>query len=501
MDTAISPKEAMIELAKRKARIDFLAFMEWCWQRSTPLMIGRHTRAIAQRLTQAVDDWLVGKSTYLLVNVPFRHGKSDMVSRYFPAFFLGRCASLQPDVIMSGYGSSLVEGFSKQCKSVIKSAEYRALYPSVAIDKKRDAVDSWSIANSAGTVTVVGLGGSITGKGGNLIVLDDYCKNREEAYSEVYREKTWNSFSVDLMTRQNAPACIVIVCATPWHPDDITGRIQLRMREDPEFPHFEELRFPARSDDYDYLFPEFYDASWYDRQRATLGATDSAALLDCHPVGEGNRMFKADWLQLLNRMPEEDNLNIYMLIDSANSKRKDSDYTVITVWGLGRDQNYYLLDAIRDRLDLSGRTDAVFNMVERWQPKCVFWEQVGAMSDVQHVREVMHWRQYHFQIIEIGQHVPKPDRIGWLVPLFEGRKIYMPDRMLRCSDTGINYDFIRVFVDDEFSTYPASRHDDMLDSISNLKHPTVVGNVSFPSAGGKTQTITHTTASNWRPFR
>ena len=498
---ALTKREALLELARRNARVDFLAFIQWCWQRSTPLCIGKHTRAIANRLTKAVDDWLQGKSTYLLVNVPFRHGKSDLISRYFPAFFLGRCASYQPDVIMSGYGASLVEGFSKMCKAVIKSPEYADLFPEVTVDKSRDAVDSWGITGSAGVVTVVGLGGSITGKGGNLIVLDDYCKNREEAYSVVYREKTWNSFSVDLMTRQNAPACIVVVCATPWHTDDITGRIKYQRATDPEFPPFEELVFPARTDEYEYLFPEMYDAQWYDNQRATLGPVAASALLDCNPVGEGNKFFKEHWFQSISNMPDPSNLNVYILIDSANSRRKESDYSVMCVWGLGQDKNYYLLDAIRDRLDLSGRTDALFNLVERWSPKLVFWEQVGAMSDVQHVREIMDYRAYHFPIVELKQNVPKVDRIGWLVPIFEARRIYFPVRMLREADDGSSYDFTQTFLADEYATFPACRHDDMLDCIANIMHPTFVSNASFPltEEQAKHQSAS-TTATSWRPF-
>lgn len=497
----ISQREALIELARRRAKVDVLAFIQWCWQRSSPLQIGKHTRAIADRLTKACEDWEQGKSTYLLVNVPFRHGKSDLISRYFPAFFLGRMAQHQPDIIMSGYGASLVEGFSKMCKGVIRSPEYQDLFPEVQIDRGRDAVDSWGIKGSSGTITVVGLGGSITGKGGNLIVLDDYCKNREEAYSEVYREKTWNSFSVDLMTRQNAPACIVVVCATPWHTDDITGRIKYQMQKDPEFPRFEELVFPARCEQWDYLFSEMYDAQWYDNQRATLGPAAASALLDCNPVGDGNKYFREHWFQTLINMPEPSAMNIYILIDSANSKRKESDYTVMTVWGLGRDNNYYLLDAIRDRLDLSGRTDAIFNLVERWQPKCVFWEQIGAMSDVQHVRSIMDARAYHFPIIELHQSVPKIDRIGWLVPLFEARKIYFPVRMLREADDGSSYDFVQTFLTDEYATFPACRHDDMLDCVANLKHPTFVSNAGFPAHPSSViKEATHTTARDWRPF-
>ena len=101
----ITPEQAMAELLRRKAQTDLLAFMSYCWWMPTPLRIGRHTLATCARLTKAVDDYLLhGKMTYLLINMPFRHGKSDMVSRALPAYFLGRCSEKQPNVIMSGYG-------------------------------------------------------------------------------------------------------------------------------------------------------------------------------------------------------------------------------------------------------------------------------------------------------------------------------------------------------------------------------------------------------------
>lgn len=489
-----------------RARTDFLTFIRMTWQGATPFLVGRHTRAICDRLTRAVDDYLAGRTTHLLCNVPFRHGKSTIISQFFPAWFLGRCARAPHAVIQSGYGAPLVAGFSRACKAVMRTPEYRLVFPGVEIDPKHDAVDDWALAGSPDPVTVVGLGGSITGRGGNLIILDDAVKNREEAYSEVYREKTWQAFSADLMTRRNAPAAIVVVLMTQWHLDDIAGRILYQMGHDPTFPRFERLVFPARKDGpdgWDYLFPEQFPPEWYDEQRATLGPTMAAALLDCAPVGEGNRMFKPEWFNTFQRAPDADSMNVYILIDSANAKRKESDFTVMEVWGLCRDGNYYLLDAIRDRLDLAGRTEALFNLVERWQPKMVFWEQVGAMSDVQHVRGEMDARGWHFPITELRQSVPKQDRIGWLVPFYEAGRIWMPDRLLRQREDGANYDFVRDYQVDEYATYPASRHDDMIDCAANLRHPTFLTVAHFPrqpspQEGGSRP---KTTAGSWRPFR
>jgi predicted phage terminase large subunit-like protein len=488
-----------------RARSDFLTFMRITWQGGTPYIVGRHTRAICDRLTRAVDDYIAGKTTFLLCNIPFRHGKSTIISQYFPAWFLGRCSSMPHAVIMSGYGAQLVTGFSRVCKAIMRSPEYRLIFPAAQIDPGHDAVDDWALTGSADPVTVVGLGGSLTGRGGNLIVLDDAVKNREEAYSETYREKTWQSFSADLMTRRNAPASIVVVLMTQWHLDDIAGRILYAMEHDPTFPRFERLVFPARKDGpdgWDYLFPEQFPPAWYDEQRATLGPTMAAALLDCDPVGEGNRMFNPAWFNTYAKAPPADEMNIYLIIDSANAKRKESDFTSMEVWGLHHDRNYYLLDAVHDRLDLAGRTDALFALVERWRPKMTFWEQVGAMSDVQHVRLEMDNRTFHFPIAELKQSVPKQDRIGWLVPLYEAGRVWMPHKLLRQREDGVNYDFVLDFQTDEFLTYPASRHDDMIDCAANLQHPTFLSIARFPekpvqdNAGRRPKT----TAGAWRPF-
>lgn len=465
------------------ARMSFLAFLRTVWWMPHPLQIGRHTRAICERLTRAVADFEKGKSTFLLINVPFRHGKSDLVSRAFPAWFLGCCSKVQPSVIMSGYGASLVETFSRQTKAIIRGHDYQEIFPDVRIDPKRDSVDSWGVEGSAGVVTVVGLGGAVTGKGGNLIVLDDYCKSREEAYSDVVREKMWHAFSADLMTRRNAPASIVIVCATPWHPDDISGRIHQAMLEDPAFPRFEDIVFPARKPgEYEYLFPELYPPEWYQSERATLGPTMAAALLDCAPVGEGNRAFKDEWIAQYETVPGTDQMNRIVLVDSANSKNKTSDYTTMLVVGLARDRNWYLLDAVHDRLSLSERIDTLFSLVERWTPKCTFWEQVGAMCDVDALRIEQDRRGWHFQVTALKQTVPKEDRIRWLQPIFEARRMWIPNKMLRMSEDGRAYDFVHDFLEHEYRKFPVCAHDDMLDALANVMHPQVQGAIGFPVA-------------------
>ncbi len=319
-------QQAKWHKARLLAQRDLLAFLRWCWWMPHPLVVGRHTRAIAARLTQAVDDWRNGETTYLLVAVPFRHGKSDIVSRAFPAWFLGRCSDCQPDVIMSGYGVSLVRGFSKRVKRIMEGDRYQAIFPGIKPAVGSNKAEEWQVEGSAGTVMAQGLGGALTGKGGHLLIVDDYCKNRAEAASQVYRDKVWDSFRNDLMTRQNAPASIVIVCATPWHVDDLRGRIMRQMAEDSDFPQFEELRFPAQvPGEYDYLFPERFPPEWYKAQRAAL-QKQAAALLDCNPMVEGGNRFDVSRVvvhETLDGWPEGREVRGWDLASSSKERDKD----------------------------------------------------------------------------------------------------------------------------------------------------------------------------------
>jgi predicted phage terminase large subunit-like protein len=204
-------------------------------------------------------------------------------------------AGLDPDLIMSGYGDTLVQAFSKDVQGIIQSQRFKVVFPKVRLSPRERSVHSWAIDGQTGRATVAGLGGGLVGKGGDLIVLDDYMKNREEARSETYRNKGW-SFFQDLVSRR-APTSIVIVVATPWHVDDIRGRIKKAMDEDPDFPRFEELSFPAKVakkngawDGKTFLFPERFPREWYVGQYAAQGSF-APALLDCDPVMEGGNLF------------------------------------------------------------------------------------------------------------------------------------------------------------------------------------------------------------------
>jgi phage terminase large subunit-like protein len=234
-------------------------------------------------------------------------------------------------------------------------------------------------------------------------------------------------------------------------------------------------------------------------KRRTLGPRNFAAQMMQEPTGEGVRLFDDRWLMYYDRAPERRQLNVHILIDSANSKRKKSDFTTMWVVGLAADQNYYILDGLRDRMNLAERTRALFDLHRKWRPLCTWWEQVGAMSDAEHVREMQEIENYRFRIVDIPQSVPKADRIGWLVPLFAAARIWLPRRLLFATAGGETRDLIQDFITQEYSVYPVVSHDDMLDDLANIQHPNVKAEMRFPSVREEAREPARSN-SEWNPY-
>ncbi len=490
----IDQRAAKVELLRRAAQKDLLAFLSYCWWMPGALHIGRHTSVLCKRLTQAVEDFRQGKDTYLVVNMPFRHGKSDLVSRALPAYFLGRCRDLQPNVIMSGYGSSLVKGFSGNVQNIVESEAYQRVFPDMKIDPDKNATDEWRIKDSVSSVYAQGLGGSITGKGGNLIIIDDYCKNAEEAESQTVRDKVWESFKTDLCTRTNAPAHIIIVCATRWHVDDVVGRIYAEMEKNADYPRYESLVFPAHkegADGWETLFPEHYKNSWYSMQRSQLGPYQAAALLDCDPQFAGATLFRREWINYYTTENlDHSKMRVHIFVDGAKSKRQGADYTTIQAWGRNHDGARYLIDGIHARLNLSEKIKELFDMVTRLggarHVGMVWWEQVGPMSDVEALKMEMDRRLYHFPVTELHHNTNKDFRIQRLVVPFANGEIWLPIKLIKTrvvdpgggrAPTAQVYDFTKEFVEDELLKYTGVQssipHDDMIDCAADQTDPEV----------------------------
>ncbi len=188
-------------------------------------------------------------------------------------------------------------------------------------------------------------------------------------------------------------------------------------------------------------------------------------LLD--PKGDSAQGFSADWLRFWPANHYA-NLNKIILCDPANEKRKGSDYTVFMVIGLGEDENFYVINMIRDRLSLTERANVMFQLHRDFRPEFVGYEKYGKDADIEHFLDRMERENYRFSISELGGQMGKNDRIRRLVPLFEASRIYLPDYCNRRNYEGVYEDLTKVFLNDEFLAFPVGAHDDMMDCLSRI---------------------------------
>lgn len=189
------------------------------------------------------------------------------------------------------------------------------------------------------------------------------------------------------------------------------------------------------------------------------------------PFSDKSMSFKEEWTKYYETLGDTSKWNKYLIIDPANSKKKTSDYTVMEVHGLAPDGNYYLLDAIRDRLNLTQRAAKVFELHRKHKPIGVGYERYGMQSDVEHVKYEMELQNYRFNITELGGSMAKEDRIKQLIPIYEQGRFYMPRRLTYVDYEGRACDYVQIFLANEYLAFPVCVHDDMLDCRARILDP------------------------------
>lgn len=215
--------------------------------------------------------------------------------------------------------------------------------------------------------------------------------------------------------------------------------------------------------------PVLWDRETVAAKRRAMTFTFGAQML-LDPAADSKQGFLETWLRYYTPADILDgrSMNRYLLVDAANDKKKRSDYTAIVVIGLGSDENYYLLDAVRDRLSLTERADAVFSLHRRWRPQGVAYERYGMMADVEYVRERQARENYRFEIAEVGGVMSKRDRIKRMGPLFEQGRFYLPESLVKENTEGLRRDIVADFIRDEYLPFPVGVHDDLFDAIARI---------------------------------
>jgi predicted phage terminase large subunit-like protein len=220
--------------------------------------------------------------------------------------------------------------------------------------------------------------------------------------------------------------------------------------------------------------PVLRSKEWVEGKRRDMGPYIFACQMLQNPQADETQGFKEEWLKYHDGF-NRSGLNVYLLFDPAGAKNKRSDYTSAWAIGLGPDQNVYVLDMVRDRLNLTQRAQLVMNWHRKWKPirrkDGVRYEKVGMQADIEHFQSEMKRVNYTFEIEAVGADTAKVDRIKRLIPYFEQGRIYLPRTLWYTDYQGKTTDLIQDFIQQEYKPFPVSIHDDMLDALSRFVDP------------------------------
>lgn len=448
-------KLAAIELLKRQARQSFLRFMQ-ILPPATNYAFGRHTLTMCNIFTEVLNSIRNGKSRYVVVVAPPRHGKSDLTSRRFPPWYLGN----NPDheVILATYGANLAIAMSRDARRVVRTKMYQDLF-GISLSRESHSAMDWGVEGHKGKFHAVGIEGAVTGHGAHVLVVDDYIKDRTAAESEVIRDSIWEAFQNDLMTRL-APVHAVIINATRWHTDDLIGRIKLAMLADPNFPRFEIYRFPAWNDKTGWLFPERFSADWYNTQKASVGSYAWQALYQGDPHPRTGNMFQVDRIQFYYGEPPECSrwIRFWDLASTAKQRNKSNpDFNVgLKLGGIKMADGRIRLvvdDVIRGRWTAMKRQARILQTADTDGPDVVVGcEAVSGYKDQATILE-----ELLSGMRDVQPYTPNKDKVlraTPIEPIIEAGNFYV--RKSVWTD-----EFIA-----EMKLFPAVRHDDQVDGLT-----------------------------------
>lgn len=323
----------------------------------------------------------------LILNMPPRHGKSEFISKYLPAWYLCRFPSKR--VILTSYETSFAVSWGRKVRNIINETGDDF---GIGIDKSKKSVSEFIIENYGGSLNCIGAGGAITGKGADLIIIDDPVKNDEEANSPTMRDNIWEWFRSTVFTRLEPGGHIVLIM-TRWHHDDLCGRI---INSD-EYKSWRHINLPAIAKEDDILKRTAGAALWSNRYnihrlgkiRNTIGSHWFEALYQQNPTpSEGSifhrknfRYFTMDKdkyilydqessVYLSKRYP------VYCCVDLAATKSEMSDYTAIITFTMTKNNEILILDIIRERFDSSEHLQLITNHYYKWKPNLIGIESV-----------------------------------------------------------------------------------------------------------------------------
>lgn len=332
-------------------------------------------------------------------------------------------------------------------KEALKWSEDDGIIVKRKSNPKEATVEAWGVVD-----------GQPTSKHYSLLVYDDIV-TRESVTTPEMIEKTTDALALSYNLGAHGGKRRFI--GTRYHFADTYKTIMERETVIPRI-------HPATHDGSETGEPVFLTQEQLTEKRRDMGPYVFGCQMLQNPIADSAQGFQRDWLRHYDGEPPQ-NCNWYLLVDAANGKRKNNDYTAIWAVGLGEDGNRYCIPEVRDRLNLTERANRVIELHRKYKPKQVRYERYGMMADIVYIREIMNQQQYRFDIIEVAGPQSKIDRIKRLIPSFENGKTYLPKKYLVTDYEGKTRDLIQDFIEQELIPFPVPLHDDMLDSLARIE--------------------------------
>lgn len=301
-----------------------------------------------------------------MIFMPPRHGKSELASKRFPAWCLGRNPKRQ--IIAASYNSDLANDFGRNVRNIVGEAEFREVFAGVELAPDSHAANRMN-TNHGGAYVAAGVGTAVTGRGADIALIDDPFKDREEADSERRRELVWDWYRSTLFTRLMPGGSIVLI-QTRWHEDDLAGRLLESQGDKQDGGQWEVLELPALSRDGEALWPEWYPTDVLERIKDTIGPREWSALYQQKPQPDEGTFFQRQWFKTWETLPD---LRLYGSSDYAVTDG-GGDYTVHTVWGVDAAGALYRVDGWRGQTTSDVWINKKLDLIAKHKPLAWFGE-------------------------------------------------------------------------------------------------------------------------------
>ena len=401
-----------------------------------------HNEIVAKYLQRIAD----GEELSLIIEMPPRHGKSMTISETFPSYYIAK--NPYKRVIVTAYSDYLAGKFGRLNRDKLNEC---GQYFDVSLDPNNAQARNWSLDGYPGGMIATGIGGSITGEGADLLIIDDPIKNAEAANSQTQRQKVWDEWESTLSTRLHSGASVIVVM-TRWNEDDLVGRLLDNASRD-----WVRIRLPAISEgdgdllqrpEGEPLWPERYGVDWAERKKREVGSRTWSALYQQSPSPSEGTMFRRDWFKFYTIPPKFETEVISW--DMAFKDETNSDYVVGQVWGKHRGE-FYLIDQVRAKMSFPATVQS-FRSLAAKHPRV----RIKLVEDKANGTAVIATLRREISgVIPINPQGGKIVRAQAVSPLFEAGNVYLPDPRI----APWVHDYI-----EEFAVFPNGKHDDQVDS-------------------------------------